>query len=74
MAKVSVSILMGSDSDYSVMKQAVDMLKQFEVPYDVRVLSAHRSPNELAEYVRQGPSSFLIYKEAIKAFFPISFR
>lgn len=56
MGKAQVSILMGSDSDFNVMKNAVDILKQFEVPFDVRVLSAHRSPAETAEYVRNSSS------------------
>ena len=56
MAKKSVSIVMGSDSDFSVMKQAVDILKQFKVPYEVRVLSAHRSLEALVKYV-QGSSA-----------------
>lgn len=56
MGKSLVSLLMGSDSDFGVMKQAVEILKQFEVSFDVKVISAHRSPSELAEYVRQAPS------------------
>lgn len=39
-----VSVVMGSDSDFSVMKSAMDMLAEFEVPYEVFLTSAHRSP------------------------------
>lgn len=53
MGKPLVGILMGSDSDFTVMKQAVDILKHFKVPNEVRVLSAHRSPSELIEYVSE---------------------
>ncbi len=60
MAKKSVSIVMGSDSDYSVMKQAVDILKQFKVPCEVRVLSAHRSPEALVKYVQDSTADVFI--------------
>ncbi len=56
MSKAQVSILMGSDSDFDIMKNAVDILKQFEVAHSVRVLSAHRSPADLAEHVRNSSS------------------
>jgi phosphoribosylaminoimidazole carboxylase PurE protein len=47
-----VGILMGSDSDLETMQEAVEVLKQFGVPYEVRVLSAHRTPEATAPYVR----------------------
>jgi phosphoribosylaminoimidazole carboxylase PurE protein len=47
-----VGIIMGSDSDLPVMQEAVKILKQFEVPYEIGVYSAHRSPHRTAEYVR----------------------
>lgn len=46
-----VGILMGSDSDWPVMKAAADVCSEFGVVHDVRVISAHRTPNDLAEYV-----------------------
>lgn len=45
-----VSIVMGSKSDLPVMENACEMLKEFGVPYEVRVLSAHRTPEEAHEY------------------------
>jgi 5-(carboxyamino)imidazole ribonucleotide mutase len=45
-----VGVIMGSDSDLKVMKPAVDALAEFEVPYEVRVVSAHRTPDVLYEY------------------------
>lgn len=45
-----VGILMGSDSDYSVMAEAAKVLKSFGVPYEMIVSSAHRSPVRTAEY------------------------
>ena len=46
-----VVVLMGSKSDWEVMRQAADMLSSFVVPHECRVLSAHRTPVETAEYV-----------------------
>jgi 5-(carboxyamino)imidazole ribonucleotide mutase len=46
--KCLVSIVMGSDSDFSVMKYAIDPLKEFGVPHEVKVISAHRTPKEMS--------------------------
>ena len=48
--KIEVGIIMGSDSDLPIMEDAVKLLKEFEVGYEVKVLSAHRTPNQHAEY------------------------
>jgi phosphoribosylaminoimidazole carboxylase PurE protein len=47
-----VGIIMGSDSDLPIMQEAATVLKQFEIPYEMGVYSAHRSPHRTAEYVR----------------------
>ena len=47
-----VGIIMGSDSDLPTMQEAAKVLKQFEIPYEIGVYSAHRSPHRTAEYVR----------------------
>jgi phosphoribosylaminoimidazole carboxylase PurE protein len=47
-----VGIIMGSDSDIPVMEQSVRVFEKFEVPYEICILSAHRTPNEAAEYAR----------------------
>lgn len=47
-----VAVLMGSKSDWDAMKPAVDTLREFGVEVEVRVLSAHRTPEDLREYVR----------------------
>lgn len=46
-----VAILMGSDSDLDVMKESADALKEFGIAYEIKVLSAHRSPEQVREYV-----------------------
>jgi len=48
-----VSVVMGSKSDWEVMKNAADTLSQLGVPCDVRVLSAHRTPDQLFAYVAE---------------------
>lgn len=47
-----IAIIMGSDSDLPVVKKAADMLAQFDVPYEVHVFSAHRTPAEAAQFSR----------------------
>lgn len=45
-----VAVIMGSDSDFPVVKSAVEKLKSFGVPYEVHVMSAHRTPELAAEF------------------------
>jgi 5-(carboxyamino)imidazole ribonucleotide mutase len=47
-----VAVVMGSDSDWSLVKKGVEILDSFGVGYEVRVLSAHRTPEEAAEFAR----------------------
>jgi phosphoribosylaminoimidazole carboxylase PurE protein len=53
--KSSISIIMGSQSDLDTVKEAINLLKEFKVGFEVKVLSAHRSPRELARYVEEAP-------------------
>src|SRR3712207_8551553 len=52
MAEALVGIVMGSDSDLPVMRDAADVLDRFRVPCEVRVVSAHRRPFDMLEYGR----------------------
>jgi 5-(carboxyamino)imidazole ribonucleotide mutase len=54
--KIDVGIIMGSDSDLPVMEDAVRILKEFGIGYEVKVLSAHRTPNQHAEYSKSAVS------------------
>ena len=47
-----VGIVMGSTSDWDVMKEAAIMCKDFDISYEARALSAHRSPHELEEWIK----------------------
>lgn len=45
-----VGVIMGSSSDWDVMKHAVSILRDFDVPYEAEVISAHRTPDRMFEY------------------------
>lgn len=47
-----VGIIMGSDSDLPVMQAAADLLKEFEIPFELTVVSAHRTPTRMMEYAQ----------------------
>lgn len=48
-----VGVVMGSDSDLPTMEGAIDALAEFGIPVEVRILSAHRTPDEMFEYARE---------------------
>jgi 5-(carboxyamino)imidazole ribonucleotide mutase len=50
--KPLVGVIMGSKSDWDVMKETVDELRRLNIPYEVRVVSAHRTPELMFEYAR----------------------
>lgn len=52
MEKARVAVIMGSDSDFAVMKKCVDTLKEFNIPVEVRVISAHRTPRRAEEFAK----------------------
>lgn len=47
-----IGIIMGSDSDLPIMQKAFEVCKEFNIPFEVKILSAHRTPEEHAEYSR----------------------
>lgn len=52
MSKSQVSIIMGSDSDLPVMKQAADILTELDIPFEITVVSAHRTPERMFEFAK----------------------
>ena len=48
-----VAVIMGSDSDLPIVEKAIEVLKKFEVPFEVRVLSAHRTPAEAKKFAEK---------------------
>lgn len=58
--KALVGIIMGSDSDWPTMEAAAEICKSFSVPYEVHVVSAHRTPDDMARYAKNA------YKKGLK--------
>ena len=58
--KIDVSVVMGSDSDLNIMSECFKILDEFEISYDINILSAHRTPRELESYIN------IINKENVK--------
>jgi 5-(carboxyamino)imidazole ribonucleotide mutase len=50
MAKIKVGIIMGSQSDWATMREAAEVLGELEVPFETRIVSAHRTPDRLWSY------------------------
>lgn len=48
-----VSIIMGSDSDLPVMRQAADILKEFDIPFELTIVSAHRTPDRMFSFAKE---------------------
>lgn len=51
MKAIQVAILMGSDSDYPIMQKAENILEEFEIEFETRVLSAHRTPKQTIQFI-----------------------
>lgn len=51
-----IGLIMGSQSDWSTMKAAADILARFEVSYEAEIVSAHRTPDRLADYAKAAKS------------------
>ena len=62
MPRPVVSVIMGSQSDLEIVKETLDVLGDFKIAFEAKVLSAHRTPRELASYVESCP------KKGIKVF------
>ena len=56
MSDIRIGIIMGSDSDLPVMQAAADMLDELGVPYEITIVSAHRTPRRLYEYAESAES------------------
>ncbi len=53
MKKPLVSVIMGSDSDLPVMREALDLLKKLEIPFEARIVSAHRTPERMYIFAKE---------------------
>lgn len=66
----TVSIIMGSKSDSKVAEDAVQILKELGIPYEIKVLSAHRTPKQLEKYVEETPALIFIAIAGLAAHLP----
>ena len=55
-----IAIVMGSQSDYSTMKDCVKILKSLKISFDVKIVSAHRTPKRLYEFAKKSESSYSV--------------
>jgi len=67
---VLVSVIIGSVSDKELGEKAVSKLREFGVDYEVKILSAHRNPKELAEYLEKSSASIYIAIAGLSAALP----
>jgi 5-(carboxyamino)imidazole ribonucleotide mutase len=67
---VDVALIIGSDSDRELGDRAADLLKEFGVNYDYKVISAHRNPEYLSEYVRESNAKVFIAIAGLAAALP----
>ena len=67
---VDVAVIIGSKSDQQLGDKAAKMLESFEVPYDLQVISAHRNPDKLADYVKNSPAKVFVCIAGLAAALP----
>ena len=60
MGIAKVAIIMGSQSDWPTMEHAANVLKALDVPYDAKVISAHRTPDRLYEFAKQAEDQYSV--------------
>lgn len=65
-----VAVIAGSESDMPVVERALKVLRELSIPHDVAVISAHRSPRKLEEYVASSPAEVFIAVAGLAAHLP----
>ncbi|MHA1589058.1 MAG: 5-(carboxyamino)imidazole ribonucleotide mutase [Candidatus Njordarchaeales archaeon] len=65
-----VAVIMGSESDRHIAEKVTKILERYDVPYEVKVLSAHRNPKELEEYVTSSKAHIFIGIAGLAAHLP----
>jgi 5-(carboxyamino)imidazole ribonucleotide mutase len=66
----NVSVIMGSISDEDLANKTSQILDEFNVSYEVKVISAHRNPEQLREYIKQSPAKVFIAIAGLSAALP----
>jgi 5-(carboxyamino)imidazole ribonucleotide mutase len=67
---VDVAVIIGSKSDQELGDKAAKMLQNFEVAYDLQIISAHRNPDKLAKYVKESPAKVFVCIAGLAAALP----
>ncbi|TFH15254.1 5-(carboxyamino)imidazole ribonucleotide mutase [Candidatus Bathyarchaeota archaeon] len=67
---VNVSVIIGSTSDKELGEKATEILQEFDVTYDLQVISAHRNPEKLAKYVKESTAKVFITIAGLAAALP----
>ena len=67
---VDVAVIIGSKSDQELGDKAAKMLKDFDVDYDLQVISAHRNPDKLSKYVKGSPAKVFVCIAGLAAALP----
>ena len=70
MKKAQVAIIMGSKSDSQIADKAISVLEENQIPYEVKVLSAHRNPTELDKYLKETQVKVVIAIAGLSAALP----
>jgi 5-(carboxyamino)imidazole ribonucleotide mutase len=70
MVAIKVSVVAGSTSDEPVYNKALDVLSSEDVPHELKILSAHRNPDELDEYIRSSEAHIFIAVAGLSAALP----
>ena len=68
--EILVSVIAGSKSDSDILKKVTDTLKEFEIPYETKIFSAHRSPYMLENYINTCPAQVFIAIAGLSAALP----
>ncbi|NHI93666.1 MAG: 5-(carboxyamino)imidazole ribonucleotide mutase [Candidatus Lokiarchaeota archaeon] len=67
---MSISIIMGSQSDQKIMDKVTTILDEYKVNYDSRIISAHRNPDELDDYIKKSKAQVFITIAGLSAALP----
>lgn len=70
MVAIKVSVVAGSTSDEPVYNKALDVLSSEDVPHELKILSAHRNPDELDEYIKSSEAHIFIAVAGLSAALP----
>ena len=69
-AEIVVAIIAGSKSDEHIYHKAADVLEKEHIPYEVKIISAHRNPDKLEKYIQETPAKIFICVAGLSAALP----